>query len=236
MHRPPPPRPPAPKTSPSLLRGRIGLRYLMFDAGMGGALLQPALDLRLDGQHLGGSPIGLAVDARAQRAMSTSSALSAAGANVTRVYQAALIYNAVGSPFRLSVRRQFAPALPTVGLLDGASMDFNYTRWGFGAFGCEPGDHLRRQLPRRRMGWGFAVSARPHPRDRRHSPERRRARRQLPVQHRLGESRPADAAPAGRARPRDDIHRHARGWAPAVGVARDESVGRDPHRGQRGDA
>ncbi|HEX7546599.1 MAG TPA: hypothetical protein VF368_07710, partial [Gemmatimonadaceae bacterium] len=137
---PPPPRPPAPKTSPSLLRGRIGLRYLMFDAGMGGALLQPALDLRLDGQHLGGSPIGLAVDARAQRALSTSSALSAAGANVTRVYQAALIYNAVGSPFRLSVGRQFAAALPTVGLLDGASMDFNYTRWGFGAFGGDEPD------------------------------------------------------------------------------------------------
>jgi hypothetical protein len=137
---PPPPRPPAPKTSPSVLRGRVGLRYLMFDAGVGGALLQPAIDLRLDGQHLGGSPFGLAVDARAQRAMSTSSALSAAGANVTRVYQAALIYNPLNSPLRLAVGRQFASTLPTVGLLDGATLDFNYPRWGFGAFGGDEPD------------------------------------------------------------------------------------------------
>lgn len=137
---PPPPRPPTPKASPSLLRGRIGLRYLVFDAGVGGALLQPALDLRLDGQHLGGSAIGLAVDARAQRAMSTSSVLSAAGANVTRVYQAALIVNPLNSPFRLSLGRQFATALPTVGLLDGLALDFNYSNWGFGAFGGDEPD------------------------------------------------------------------------------------------------
>jgi hypothetical protein len=108
--------------------------------GTGGALLQPAIDLRLDGQHLGGSPIGLAVDARAQRAMSTSSAISAAGANVTRVYQAALIYNPLNSPTRIAVGRQFATALPTVGLLDGATLDFTYTHWGFGAFGGDEPD------------------------------------------------------------------------------------------------
>lgn len=117
------------------LRGRIGFRYLMFDAGVGGALVQPALDLRLDGQHLWGSPLGLAVDARAQRAISSSTAISAVGANVTRVYQAALIYNPVGSPGRLSIGRQFAGALSTVGLFDGAALDFDYSRWSVGAFG-----------------------------------------------------------------------------------------------------
>jgi hypothetical protein len=119
----------------SSFRGRIGLRYLLFDAGVGGALAQPALDLRLDGQHLGNSPFGLAVDARAQRALSSSSALSAAGANTTRVYQAELIWNPVGSPARFSVGRQFATALPSVGLFDGAALDFDYAHWSVGAFG-----------------------------------------------------------------------------------------------------
>ena len=155
---PAPPRPPAPRTcNPSALRGRFGLRYLVFDAGVGGALLQPAIDLRLDGQHLGGSGFGIAVDARAQRAVSTSTAISADGANVTRVYQAALIFNPAGSPLQLSVGRQFATALPTVGLFDGASLDFNYSRWGFGAFGGDEPDIVTMGLSNATREYGTYV-------------------------------------------------------------------------------
>ena len=121
--------------SASSLRGRFGLRYLVLDPGVGGALTQPAFDVRLDGQHLGDSPLGLAVDIRAQRSMSSSASLSAAGANVTRVYQAALVWNPLGAATRLTVGRQFATALSSVGLFDGASLDFDRARWSAGAFG-----------------------------------------------------------------------------------------------------
>jgi len=130
----PAPHPPRSPTA-SWIRGRVGFRYLLFDPGVGGALSQPAVDLRLDGQHLGNGPIGLAVDVRAQRAISSSSALSATGANTTRVYQAALIWNPAGSPTRITVGRQFATTLSSVGLFDGAAFDFNYNRWSLGAFG-----------------------------------------------------------------------------------------------------
>lgn len=122
------------RSSATALRGRIGLRYLVLDPGFGNPLTQPALDLRLDGQHLGGTPFGIATDIRAQRSSSTSNSSLAAG-NVTRVYQAALIFNPINAATRITVGRQFTAALSSVGLFDGVALDFDHPRWSVGAFG-----------------------------------------------------------------------------------------------------
>ena len=129
-------------TSP--IRGRFGIRYLLLDSGegTGNTLTQPAFDLRLDGQRVGGTPFGLAVDVRAQRSM-YSAALegrrSTAPASLTRVYQAAVQWSPPGSPTRLSVGRQFATALTAIGIFDGVALDVDHARVGYGALaGFEP--------------------------------------------------------------------------------------------------
>lgn len=127
---------PARRRAPSApaLRGRVGLRYLVLDPGFGSPLTQPALDLRLDGQHVGSTPFGIAADVRAQRSTSSSASASANG-NVTRVYQAALIWNPLNAPMRITAGRQFAAALSSVGIFDGVAIDLDRPRWSIGAFG-----------------------------------------------------------------------------------------------------
>lgn len=121
-------------SSATALRGRIGLRYLVLNPGFGSPLTQPALDLRLDGQHLSDTPFGIAADVRAQRSTSSTVSASATG-NVTRVYQAALIWNPLNAPTRITAGRQFAAALSSVGLFDGVAIDFDRPRASIGAFG-----------------------------------------------------------------------------------------------------
>lgn len=145
------------RSSATALRGRIGLRYLVLDPGFGVPLTQPALDLRLDGQHLGESPFGVAVDIRAQRSSSSSTSSLATG-NVTRVYQAALILNPLNSPTRLVVGRQFAAALSSVGLFDGAAIDFDRPRWSIGAFGGYAPDEFTFGLSNRTREYGAYVA------------------------------------------------------------------------------
>ena len=125
------------------LRGRIGLRYLVVapDGDAGGGLTQPAYDLRLDGQRLGGSGVGLTVDARAQRTQYAAAGTQAARPtlNSTRVYLAALSWDAGNSGWRLTAGRQLAGALASVGLFDGVALDLARRRWGVGAFaGSQP--------------------------------------------------------------------------------------------------
>ena len=127
------------RARPSALRGRIGLRYLVVDpgTGAGGTLTQPAFDLRLDGAQLGGTPFGLAVDVRSQLSM-ISTAPGLAGTppqSVTRTYQAALLFNAGGSPLHVAVGRQFAGALSTVGLFDGVAIDLVQPHVSYGVLG-----------------------------------------------------------------------------------------------------
>jgi hypothetical protein len=124
------------------LRGRIGARYLVVESGLGTRLTQPAFDLRLDGQQLGGTGLGVMVDVRVQRS-SFSSASGASGGggptSLNRVYQAALLWNRPAGGARLSVGRQFAGALATVGIFDGVALDFDRTRWSYGVLaGTQP--------------------------------------------------------------------------------------------------
>lgn len=123
------------------VRGRLGLRYLVVASGGGGGLQQPAYDLRLDGQHINGSRIGVTADFRAQRTQYASSDGRSARSplNVTRVYQAALSWTGSASGTRVTVGRQFASALSTVGLYDGLSIDLDRRRWSTGGFiGSQP--------------------------------------------------------------------------------------------------
>lgn len=126
----------------SRLRGRIGARYLsVWQGGSagGGRWSQPALDIRLDGQSLGGAPIGLVLDIRTRRTSTSRADGSRVSDGRTRVYQAAIQVNPPGSPFRLSAGRQFSPTLSSISLFDGAMADFNQAGWGMGVFaGSEP--------------------------------------------------------------------------------------------------
>ena len=118
------------------------MRYLVIQTGMGTTLTQPALDLRLDGQQLGGTGLGLAVDVRAQRSSFTSTtgtANSRAPSSLNRVYQAALMWNRPAGGARITAGRQFAGALSTIGIFDGLAIDFDRTRWSYGVLaGVQP--------------------------------------------------------------------------------------------------
>ncbi len=125
------------------VRGRLGLRYLVVapDGGGGGGLQQPAYDLRLDGQHIAGSSIGVTADVRAQRTQYSSTGTQSARSplNVTRVYQAALSWTGSSSGTRVTVGRQFASTLSSVGLYDGLGIDVDRRRWSSGGFvGSQP--------------------------------------------------------------------------------------------------
>jgi len=126
----------------SPLRGRVGLRYLVVapDAGAPGGLTQPAYDLRLDGERLGGTGFGISADVRAQRTQyATAGASASPSANSTRVYQAALAWYAGTSGLRFAAGRQLAGALSSVGLFDGLSGDYDRLHWGTGVFaGTQP--------------------------------------------------------------------------------------------------
>jgi hypothetical protein len=125
------------------IRGRLGLRYLVVapDGGVAGGLTQPAYDLRLDGQRLGGTGFGLTVDMRAQRTQYAGTSTQAASSPVsaTRVYQAALSWAALKSGLRVTAGRQMAGSLSSVGIFDGLSIDFDRAHFGTGVFaGSQP--------------------------------------------------------------------------------------------------
>ncbi len=126
----------------SRLRGRVGARYLgvwQGDSAGGGRWSQPSLDIRLDGQSLGGAPVGLVLDVRTRRTSTSRADGSTVTDGRTRVYQAAIQVSTPGAPFRLTAGRQFSPALSSISLFDGAMADFNQPGWGMGLFtGSEP--------------------------------------------------------------------------------------------------
>jgi hypothetical protein len=118
------------------LHGRVGARYLVaHEDALNSGFNQPSFDLRLDGTALGGTPLGLTADLRTRRTTSTSGDGSSTVDGRTRVYQAALLWNAPGSRFRLALGRQYLTAVTSVTLFDGALMELNGSHLAFGAFG-----------------------------------------------------------------------------------------------------
>ncbi len=123
------------------LRGRIGVRYLSVrDRSENGTeLTQPAVDLRLEGRRIGGSPMGLSIDVRGRRTSTVLADESASEQDTTRVYRAALSINELRSGMTLVAGRQYSSALAAVSLFDGVLVDFRQAKWAAGAFsGTQP--------------------------------------------------------------------------------------------------
>ena len=138
------PRADVPPASPRLLLsrggaigGRVGLYYLTINQqnGSGGNFSQPSGDLRLLGSDIGGSGLGLDVDIRSRRLTQVrADGLGQTSWAQTRAYQAALSWQAPGSPYRFTAGRQFAPGIVPVGLVDGVSAGIDRAGWGSAVF------------------------------------------------------------------------------------------------------
>lgn len=129
----------AKRSSVRPVRGRIGVRYLRSDPGLGPAsvLIRPAFDLRADGHQVNGTPIGLTLDVRAYR--DRRAGAEGSKANVTRVYQGLIEVSPPGSTTRLGIGRQFSTALTSIGIFDGVALDVDRSRWSAGALaGSQP--------------------------------------------------------------------------------------------------
>ena len=124
------------------LRGRAGLYYLLIRPrdGSGAQFSQPSGDVRLSGNELGGTGLGISLDMRSRRTLQTrADGFGSDARQQTRVYQSSLSWHASGSPLRLTAGRQWAPGMPSVGLVDGVSAQLDGARWSGGAFaGSEP--------------------------------------------------------------------------------------------------
>jgi len=121
------------------LRGRIGVRYLAIRdrTSTGEDLSEPGLDLRLDGTQIGGAPVDLSVDVRAQRTYRTPPVGSQINDSQTRVYRMSASWRP--GPMRLTFGRQFSPSLSVVSLFDGVLAEYRQGRWGAGVMaGTQP--------------------------------------------------------------------------------------------------
>lgn len=119
------------------VRGRIGARYLGVwqRDGSGAHFAQPSFDVRLDGQSIGGSPMGFVLDLRTRRTVSSWANGERVVDGRSRVYQGALFLAPHGSPMRITAGRQFSSALSSVSLFDGVMAELAQPSWGMGAFG-----------------------------------------------------------------------------------------------------
>ena len=119
------------------IRGRVGVSYQMVagrDAAAG-RISQPALELRVDGYNVGGSPFSFAIDTRGRQTYNTLPDGSTATDQAMRVYQAAVGWNDARSGAHVTLGRQFVSALSSVSLFDGATAELVKQHWSFGAFG-----------------------------------------------------------------------------------------------------
>jgi hypothetical protein len=127
-----------------LLHGRIGARYLVVKDGAGNVGYgQPAADLRLTGQNLWNSGLGIDLDFRARRTTSTLSDGSTLVDDRARAYEANLFWQRTTSPWRATIGRQFSQSLSALSLFDGALIELDKQRWGTGVFaGTQPDPDL----------------------------------------------------------------------------------------------
>jgi len=123
---------------PPPIRGQISAQYLSVNGrdSLTSDLTQPAFYVRLDGHNLGGSPLGLLLDARTR--MTTTQPVGGTVStqdNVTRVYLGALLYNAPGSALRLTLGRQYSPVISSVSYFDGLLAEVVKAGWSVGVLG-----------------------------------------------------------------------------------------------------
>ena len=125
------------------IHGRLGARYLSTtsttnasgtEAGRIG-FSQPSFDLRLNGLDIGGTQLGLTLDLRTRRTVTSSAGQPDRVDGKSRVYQAAVFWGGPGAGFRGVAGRQYLTAVTSVSMFDGGLIEFNGSRVGFGAFG-----------------------------------------------------------------------------------------------------
>lgn len=122
-------------------RGRIGVQFLSVSdrSSSSSDFTQPALNLRLSGQDLGSSGLGLDVDVRARQTNRTLSDGSTDDDSRTRVYRMALDWTGREVPVRITLGRQFQPAMASLSIFDGVSASWNGERWSAGILtGSQP--------------------------------------------------------------------------------------------------
>lgn len=118
------------------IRGHVGVRYLAMaqpNAPAPASLTEPSADVYLEATRIGGTPVGFVIDARGRRTIGASPLAARDEQNL--VYQASISVAHEGSGTRLSVGRQYSPALASVSLFDGAVAELNHPRWSIGGFG-----------------------------------------------------------------------------------------------------
>lgn len=123
------------------LRGRVGVRYLAVSdlSGVGEDFSQPSVDANVTGRRVGGSDFDLALDVRTRRTYRTRVDGETSNSGLTRVYRMNLAWNPEGSPYRISVGRQFSSEFASVSLFDGVLLERRFPRLAVGLFGgAEP--------------------------------------------------------------------------------------------------
>ena len=120
------------------IRGHVGLRYLSVsqpNVPSAAALTQPSADVHVEGTNVGGSSLGFVIDGRSRHTIGARDARTSALDQHTLVYEASVSATHQRSGARLSVGRQYSPALASVSLFDGVTAELNRPRWGVGLFG-----------------------------------------------------------------------------------------------------
>lgn len=123
------------------LRGRIGLRYLALTDRLenGSDFSQPAIDLRVDGTQVGGAPVDFNVDVRARRTYRDLIDGDTETDDINRIYRLSGSWRRAGSPWNVTVGRQFSPSISVVSIFDGVHAEYRKRRWAVGGFsGTQP--------------------------------------------------------------------------------------------------
>ena len=118
------------------IRGHVGVRYSRIDrpGTGGGATPQPSADVHLEATRVGGSPVGFVIDTRSRRVVGANGATGGAS-NRILVYEGSMHVEPPISGTRVALGRQYAQALSSVSLFDGALVQVSRPSWGVGAFG-----------------------------------------------------------------------------------------------------
>ncbi len=154
------------------IHGRAGMRYLRATSTTTGdstmpasntGFNQPSFDLRMNGLSIGGTAMGLAVDLRTRRTVTSSTGQADRVDGRTRVYQAAVFWGEPGARFRTVAGRQYLTAVTSVSMFDGGLIEFNGPRVTFGAFGGLEPDAVNLGLSSDIQDFGGYVQFHNHP-------------------------------------------------------------------------
>ena len=118
------------------VRGHIGVGYLDIsqpNAFTGGSMRQPSADVYVEAADIGGTPVGVILDARTRHTVGATSTDALDGR--TLFYQVSVSAADPGTGARMSIGRQYSTALSSVSLFDGVTAEVNRARWGVGLFG-----------------------------------------------------------------------------------------------------